>query len=229
MSEKFAFAPPKCTALKIKNSDELFPVRRVYCMGRNYAEHAREMGHEPEREKPFFFMKPSDAICQSDIFSYPPATTDVHHEVELMVLLKSGGRDIAVSDALSHVFGYAVSLDMTRRDHQQEAKKAGRPWEIGKAFDHSAPCSEIALASEIGHPACGAINLHRNGKAAQHGDLDQQIWDVPEIIVYLSSLFELKAGDVIMTGTPAGVGSVAVGDKLEASIERVGHLTVTVV
>lgn len=228
MSETFALPLPRRAALRIRNSDDLFPVRRVYCIGRNYAEHAREMGHDPDREDPFFFQKPADALDQSGEFPYPPATSEVHHEVELVVLLKSGGHDIPVEDALEHVFGYAVGLDMTRRDLQQAAKKAGRPWEVGKAFDRSAPCSQVVRVSEIGHPTKGAIGLARNGAPAQHGDLTQQIWSVPEIISYLSSLLELAAGDVIMTGTPAGVGSVESGDRLEASIEQVGSLVVRV-
>ena len=226
---RFAFEPPARAVARIKETDAVFPVRRIYCIGRNYAEHAVEMGHDPSRETPFFFLKPADALDQSGEFPYPPGTQDVHHEVELTVFLKSGGRDISTSDALSHVFGYAVGLDMTRRDLQQEAKKSGRPWEIGKGFDRSAPCSEIVAAGVTGHPARGAITLAVNGTPVQRGDLNQQIWKVPEIIAYLSSLFELAAGDVIMTGTPAGVGSVSAGDKLDAEIEGVGRLSIIVI
>jgi fumarylpyruvate hydrolase len=224
----FAIAPEPPVAITIRDSDKAFPVRRIYCVGRNYAEHTKEMGGDPNREVPFFFQKPADAADQSGRFPYPPATKDVHHEVELMVYLKSGGRDIPAEAALDCVFGYGVGLDMTRRDLQAEAKKAGRPWTTGKAFDRSAPCSDIAPVSQIGHPEHAEIKLARNGTVVQRSDLDQQIWRVPEVISYLSSLFELKAGDVIMTGTPAGVGPVSIGDELEARIEGVGHFKVKV-
>jgi len=187
------------------------------------------MGHDPNREEPFYFQKPADAMDQSGEFPYPPATGSVHYEVELVVLLKSGGRDIPVERALDHVFGYAVGLDMTRRDLQQAAKAAGRPWEIGKAFDRSAPCSEVLPVATIGHPGNAAIRLKRNGSIVQSGNLNQQIWSVAEIISYLSSLVELVAGDAIMTGTPAGVGEVASGDELEGSIDTVGTLTARVI
>lgn len=224
-------AVPKLTAphARVAGTDQLFPVRRVYCVGRNYAEHAREMGHDPTREAPFFFQKPSDALDQSGKFPYPPGSSDVQHEVELIVFIGQGGRNIPVDQALSHVFGYGVGLDMTRRDLQQQAKAAGRPWEVGKAFDHSAPCSMVMPASTVGHPGEGRIWLRRNAAIVQDGDLRQQIWKVPEVIAYLSSLFELVPGDVIMTGTPAGVGPVAVGDVLVAGIENVAELRVDVV
>ena len=193
----------------------VFPVRRVYCIGRNYAAHAIEMGHDPDREPPFFFQKNPDSLDASGEMPYPVGTSDLHHEIEMMVALKSGGRDIALEDALSHVWGYGVALDMTRRDLQGEAKKVGRPWEIGKSFEHSAPISPLLPVSQVGHPSTGEITLHVNGALRQGGDLAQMIWKTPEIIRYLSQYFELAAGDVILTGTPAGVGPVARGDVME--------------
>lgn len=207
----------------------VFPVRRVYCIGRNYAAHAVEMGHDPNRESPFFFQKNPDNLDASGRFPYPPHSSDVHHEVELVVALKSGGTNIPVADALNHVWGYAVSLDMTRRDLQNEAKKQGRPWEIAKSFEHSGPVGPLRPVSEVGHPDSGRIELKVNGALKQEGDLNQMIWKVPEMISYLSEYFELKAGDIIMSGTPSGVGAVVRGDKMEASIAGLGDLTVTVV
>jgi fumarylpyruvate hydrolase len=225
----YLFAPSAVPSLPIKGSDKLFPVHRIYCVGRNYAEHAIEMGHDPSRETPFFFQKNIDSLVMNDgVFPYPDASNDVHHELEMVVALKSGGKNIAVEAALSHVFGYAVGLDMTRRDLQGEAKKAGRPWEVGKAFEMAAPCSELMPAAEIGHPAKGAVTLKVNGAVKQQGNLDQLIWKVPEMIAYLSGLFELKAGDLIYSGTPAGVGPVKKGDKLLGTIEGVGELRITV-
>jgi fumarylpyruvate hydrolase len=206
-----------------------FPVRRVYCIGRNYAAHAVEMGHDPSRESPFFFQKNPDNLDSSGQFPYPPHSSDVHHEVELVVALKSGGTNIPVSDALNHVWGYAVSLDMTRRDLQNEAKKLGRPWEIAKAFERSGPVGPLKPVSEVGHPDRGRVELKVGGSIKQEGDLNQMIWKVPEMISYLSEYFELKAGDIIMSGTPSGVGPVVRGDTLEASIAGVGTLTVKVV
>ena len=205
-----------------------FPVRRIYCVGRNYAAHAIEMGHDPDREAPFFFQKNPDNIDTSGNFPYPPHSSDVHHEVELSVMLKSGGSNISVDSALDHVFGYALSLDMTRRDLQGEMKKAGRPWEIGKAFEHSAPMGPVHPADQVGHLSEGAITLHVNGDLRQEGDLNQLIWKVPEMIAYLSEYFELAAGDVIMSGTPSGVGPVARGDVMEIAVAGLGSMTVTV-
>jgi fumarylpyruvate hydrolase len=225
----YIIAPPVRPALPVKGSPKLFPVRRIYCVGRNYAEHAREMGGNPEREIPFFFQKnPDSLVLDGGVFPYPPKSDDVHHEIELVVALKSGGRDVTAADALNHVFGYAVGLDMTRRDLQAEAKKAGRPWETGKAFDCAAPCSALARAAEFGHPRDGAVSLSVNGVEKQRGDLRDMIWSVPEIIAHLSGLFELKAGDLIYTGTPSGVGPVRRGDLLNGSIAGIGTLTVTV-
>lgn len=206
----------------------VFPVRRVYCIGRNYAAHAIEMGHDPDREPPFFFQKNPDSLDASGEMPYPVGTSDLHHEIEMMVALKSGGRDIALEDALSHVWGYGVALDMTRRDLQGEAKKLGRPWEIGKSFEHSAPISPLLPVSQVGHPSTGEITLHVNGALRQEGDLAQMIWKTPEIIRYLSQYFELAAGDVILTGTPAGVGPVARGDVMEGKVAGLGTLRVHV-
>ena len=206
-----------------------FPVRRVYCIGRNFAAHAVEMGHDPDREPPFFFQKNPDNLDASGRFPYPPHTSDVHHEVELLVGLKSGGRNIPLEKALDHVWGYGVSLDMTRRDLQGQAKKMGRPWEIGKAFEHSGPVGPLLPVEQLGHPDQGRISLHVNGELRQDGDLNQMIWKVPEMISYLSEYFELQAGDVIMAGTPSGVNAVVKGDVMEANIEGVGSLTVHVV
>ena len=224
----YVITPPSQVTTPIAGTDELFPVRRVYCIGRNYADHAIEMGHD-SREPPFFFQKNPDNIDASGTFPYPPKTSDVHHEIELVVALKSGGQNIAISDALDHVYGYALGLDMTRRDLQGEMKKMGRPWEIGKAFEQSAPVGPIVPASDIGHPESGKIELKVNGDVRQTGDLNQMIWKVPEMIAYLSEYYVLAAGDLIMSGTPAGVGPVAVGDVLEGSVEGVGEFTVTVI
>jgi fumarylpyruvate hydrolase len=228
-NSRYIFAPHPLPTLPIRGSDKLFPVHRIYCVGRNYAEHAIEMGHDPNREAPFFFQKNPDTLVPSGgTFPYPDASKDVHHELEMVVALKSGGKDIARDKALGHVFGYAVGLDMTRRDLQGEAKKLGRPWEVGKAFESAAPCSEIVQASAIGHPAQGAVWLEVNGEPRQKGDLNQLIWKVPEMIAYLSGLFELRAGDLIFSGTPAGVGPVKRGDVLHGGVDGVGELKVTV-
>ena len=206
-----------------------FPVRRVYCIGRNYAAHAVEMGHDPDREPPFFFQKNPNNLDSSGSFPYPPHSKDVHHEVELLVALKSGGTNIKLEDALSHVYGYGVCLDMTRRDLQGEAKKMGRPWEIGKAFELSGPVGPVQPVAKVGHPDKGRIAVSVNGQPRQEGDLNQMIWKVPEMISYLSEYFELQAGDVIMAGTPSGVGAVERGDVMDCMIEGVGTLTVKVV
>ena len=220
---------PVQAALPVAGSSAMFPVRRLYCVGRNYAEHTREMGHDPDKEAPFFFMKTADSLRTDGKFPYPAGSKDVHWEIELVVALKSGGKNIKAADALSHVYGYAIALDMTRRDLQAEAKKTGRPWEIGKSFDDSAPCTAIQPASRIGHPAKGAIWLDLNGVRKQSGDLSQLIWDVPSQIEYLSGLWELQAGDLIFTGTPAGVGAVHKGDHLKGHVDGVGDLDVVVI
>jgi fumarylpyruvate hydrolase len=221
---------PKQVSLPVQGSAQHFPVARIFCVGRNYAEHAREMGHDPNREPPFFFLKPATAIVAGDgEFPYPSLSQDVHHELELVVALGKGGSQIAEADALSHVYGYAVGLDMTRRDLQGEAKKMGRPWDTGKAFDFSAPCSAIVPASSIGHPSKGAVVLEVNGEIRQRGDLQDLIWNIPETIAYLSTLFCLMPGDLIYSGTPAGVGPVKPGDVMKGSVEGVGHLVSKVV
>ncbi|MEM1268074.1 MAG: fumarylacetoacetate hydrolase family protein [Pseudomonadota bacterium] len=225
----FVIAPPEVPALPVLGTEAHFPVRRVYCIGRNYAAHAVEMGHDPDREPPFFFQKNPSDLDPVGWFPYPPGTTDVHHEVEVAVFLQSGGADISEADALEHVFGYALALDMTRRDLQAEMKRLGRPWEIAKAFEHSAPVGPIHPADQIGHPASGRIALSVNGALRQDGDLSQMIWKVPEMIAYLSTFTTLSAGDVILTGTPAGVGPVARGDRLEAMASGLGQLIVEVV
>lgn len=206
-----------------------FPVRRIYCIGRNYAAHAVEMGHDPDREDPFFFQKNPDNLDASGEFPYPVKSEDVHHEIELLVALKSGGTDIGLDTALDHVWGYAVALDMTRRDLQGIAKKMGRPWEIGKSFERSAPVTELKSVADIGHPSEGRIALEVNGSVTQEGDLNQMIWKVPEMISYLSEYFELAAGDVIMSGTPSGVGPVKKGDRLVGTIDGIGTLEVVVI
>lgn len=225
----YVFPPMRPPALPIKGSDKLFPVHRIYCVGRNYAEHAREMGSDPDREPPFFFQKNPDNLLTSRELRYPSQTADLHFEVELVVALMSGGVDIEPPAALSLVYGYAVGLDMTRRDLQNAAKKTGRPWEVGKAFEHSAPCTPIVPSSTIGHPERGEIWIDVNGERRQTGDLSQMIWSIPNQVAFLSRLFELAAGDLIFTGTPAGVGSTKRGDRLHGHIAGVGDLEVVVV
>jgi fumarylpyruvate hydrolase len=205
----------------------VYPVRRIYCVGRNYAAHAREMGADPTREDPFFFAKPADAIVPDGAtIPFPPATKNLHHEFELVVALKSGGSNVPVGSALDLVYGYAAGLDMTRRDLQNAAKAAGKPWDMGKGFDRSAPCSALYTAKRIGHPAKGVIQLKVNGEVKQKGDLADLIWNVAETIAFLSGLVELAAGDLIYTGTPEGVGPVKPGDVLEGHIDGVSDLTV---
>jgi fumarylpyruvate hydrolase len=219
--------------IAVRESDLTFPARRVYCVGRNYADHAREMGHDPDREEPFFFMKPADSlvVCgpEGGRIAYPPKTTDLHHEIELVVALGEAGRDIAPGDAERLVFGYAVGIDLTRRDLQGEAKERRRPWEVGKSFDGAAPVSPIVPAQTIGHPSKGRIWLSVDGAVRQDGDLAQMIWNVPEIIAHLSDYFSLAAGDLIFTGTPAGVGPLARGARIQGGIEGVGEIALTIV
>ncbi|PWC44825.1 fumarylacetoacetate hydrolase family protein [Azospirillum sp. TSO22-1] len=206
-----------------------FPVRRIYCVGRNYAAHAREMGADPDREPPFFFAKPADAVvADGATVPYPPQTKNLHHEIELVVAIGKAGADIPVESALEHVYGYAVGLDLTRRDLQNAAKKEGKPWDMGKGFDASAPCGTIRRAADIGHPDKGAVTLTVNGELRQKGDLNDLIWSVAETISYLSGLVELKPGDLIYTGTPEGVGPVVTGDRLEGAVEGVGTLAITI-
>ena len=220
--------------IPIAGSIDLFPVRRIYCIGRNYAAHAREMGSDPTREPPFFFQKPTDAIqvvaagTVAD-HPYPSLTKNYHYEVELVAALKSGGKNIAMDQALDHVFGYAVGLDMTRRDLQRGMGDQKKPWEIGKSFDRSAPIGPIHLASKIGHYAKGEISLAVNGAQKQKADLSFMIWSVAEQIAKLSEAFELMAGDIIYSGTPENVGPVVVGDKIVCKIDGLPDLSVTIV
>ena len=227
-AKSYVIPPPSQSAIAIAGSDQVFPVRRIWCVGRNYLEHIKEMGQD-EREPPFFFAKPADAIVpDGGTAPYPSLTKDMHHEVELVVALKSGGRNIPVAKALDHVWGYGVGIDLTRRDLQIASRDIKRPWEIGKAFDASGPCGPLKPATEIGHPEKGRITLKCNGKVRQDGDLAQMIWNVPEVISKLSEMVALAPGDIIMTGTPSGVAATVPGDKLECEVEGVGKLTVTI-
>ncbi|WP_099865250.1 fumarylacetoacetate hydrolase family protein [Pararhizobium haloflavum] len=227
--ESYVIAPPAIVALPVEGSDDLFPVNRVFCIGRNYAAHAVEMGHDPDKEPPFFFFKSPSNIAVGEDFPYPSKTSDVHHEIELVVALEKGGTNISVDKALDHVYGYAVGLDMTRRDLQGEAKKMGRPWEVGKSFEKSAPCGPLVPAAKIGHPTEGEVTLDVNGERRQTGDLNQLIWKIPEMIAILSEYFELQPGDLIMTGTPSGVNAISKGDTMVGKVAGVGEITVKVV
>ncbi|SDM84288.1 fumarylpyruvate hydrolase [Methylobacterium phyllostachyos] len=224
--------PPRI-ALPIVGSSDFFPVRRVYCVGRNYAAHAREMGADPDREPPFFFMKPADALqivgSEPAPHPYPPKTSNYHFEVELVAALAGGGSDLPVEGALDHVYGYAIGLDMTRRDLQDEAKKLSRPWDTGKAADSSGPIGALHPASLVGHPAQGPITLSVDGETRQKGDLGDMIWSVAEQVAYLSGYFTLQPGDLIFTGTPSGVGAVERGQRMVASIAGLGAITLDVV
>lgn len=225
----FVFEPRPPVAIPVDDG-RLFPVRRVYCVGRNYAAHAREMGGSPEREPPFFFAKPADAVVigGADI-PYPAATSDLHHEVELVVAIGRAGVDIPEAQALTHVWGYAAGVDLTRRDLQADAKKLARPWDMAKGFDRSAPVGSIAPVERIGHPTTGRIALAVNGAARQHADIGEMIWSVPEIVAYLSRLVRLEAGDLIFTGTPEGVGALQPGDLAEGTVEGVGTVSARIV
>ena len=219
---------PRPATIAVAGTDAVFPVRRIWCVGRNYADHAREMGHDPNREPPFFFQKPADAVVPSgSTLRYPPMSKDVHHEIELVVAIGKAGANVPVASALDLVFGYGVGLDMTRRDLQAEAKKLARPWELGKSFDESCPVTALVPAARIGHPARGAIWLKVNGEVRQKGDLDQQIWRVEETIAYLSQFVALEPGDIILNGTPAGVGPCKARDRLEGHVDGIGDLVIT--
>ena len=219
------FAAPAPPTVEVSGRSERFPVHRIYCVGRNYAAHVREMGGDPQREPPFFFTKPADAVVANGAaVPYPPRTATLHHEIELVVAIGRGGSAIAIDDALDYVFGYAVGNDLTRRDLQAAARESGKPWDVAKGFDCSAPISAIHPVSDVGHPRRGAIWLKVNGEARQQADLAEMIWNVPEIIAELSTYYALVAGDLIFTGTPAGVGAVRRGDALEGGIDGLGIL-----
>jgi fumarylpyruvate hydrolase len=225
----YVISPPPIPTLPVDGTSDQFPVGRIFCVGRNYADHAREMGHDPNREPPFFFVKPGSAILpEGQDFFYPRLTQNVHYEFELVAAIGTGGANVRAEDALKHIYGYAVGLDMTRRDLQDQAKALRRPWEAAKAFDHSAPCSRVMPAARIGHPDRGAIWLEVNGKRVQSSDISALIWKVPEIITELSTLFTLMPGDLVFTGTPAGVGAVQRGDSLHGCVEGVAELTLRV-
>ena len=231
----FVFPPHRPVALPVAGSAARFPVRRIFCVGRNYAEHAREMGATDQaegREPPFFFMKPGDAVVGGTgevAVAYPPATANLHHEVELVVALGAGGADVTVDAAPGLIFGYAVGLDLTRRDLQARAKEKGHPWDMGKGFDQSAVCGAIHPVTEVGHPAAGEIRLEVNGEMRQRGDLADMLWRVPAIVANLSTLVRLEAGDLIYTGTPSGVGPLQRGDRLAGSVAGVGTLAARIV
>jgi fumarylpyruvate hydrolase len=225
---KYAVPAPGIVTVPVEGGDP-FPVRRVYCVGRNYAAHAREMGHDPDREEPFFFMKPADAILLAKTMPYPPMTKDLHHELEMVVAIGKGGTNIPVEKALEHVFGYGVGLDMTRRDVQAEAKKLGRPWDFGKGFDASAPCTGLIPASKSGHISKGRIELKVNGETRQKSDVSMLIWSVPELIFKISQYMRLEPGDLIFSGTPEGVAAVKKGDKLVGHVDGLPELEVTIV
>ncbi|SNT38202.1 fumarylpyruvate hydrolase [Noviherbaspirillum humi] len=228
----YAVPPAPIHTLAVAGRSERFPVNRIFCVGRNYAAHAREMGKDPTRELPFFFMKPAsatvDAANGEATIPYPPKTSNFHHEIELVVAIGKGGADIAEADALSHVYGYAVGLDMTRRDVQLEARDKGRPWEFGKSFSQSAPIGALHRAQDIGHPQSAAIMLTVNGEPRQSSDIDKLIWSVAESIAFLSAYETLEPGDIIMTGTPEGVNAVKPGDVMRGSVAGLGEITVRV-
>ena len=236
MNDNFIIPAHTIVGVPVNGSDARFPVRRIYCVGRNYAAHARDMGFDPEREPPFFFCKPNDAESIVPVpagariaLPYPPRTGNYHYEIELVVAIGKAGRDIAPEDAAAHIFGYAVGLDMTRRDLQMRMREQGRPWEIGKAFDYSAPIGPITPISDSGPLEAGAIALTVDGKTAQSSDLAKLIWNVSETIAQLSTLFELRPGDLIMTGTPEGVGAVLPGQTMVGTIDGLTPITVDVV
>ena len=228
---KLALEAPPLNTLTVAGSDERFPVNRIFCVGRNYAAHAREMGKDPDREPPFFFMKPACAAvdaAQPVAIAYPPRTQNFHHEIELVVAIGRGGRDIPIASALEHVYGYAVGLDMTRRDLQLDARDKGRPWEFGKSFAQSAPIGALHRAQDIGHPSSAAITLTVNGRPRQTSDIAKLIWSVAECVAYLSEYEALEPGDLIMTGTPEGVNAVVAGDAMRGQVQGLAPIEVSV-
>lgn len=225
----YVFPPPAPASLAIAGSDARLPVRRIFCIGRNYAAHAREMGKDPDREPPFFFTKPADAVTDNGAaIPYPPQTKDFHYEMELIVVIGKEGADIPVERARDHIWGYGVGIDLTRRDLQLAARDKGRPWDEGKAFDLSAPIAPLHPASVMGHPEKGRIWLAVNGVVRQDADIAELIWDVPEVVAVLSRSMVLRPGDVIMTGTPAGVGAVVPGDRVTGGIDGLGEIEITI-
>jgi fumarylpyruvate hydrolase len=225
----YVITPPAVPSVAVEGESGRFPVRRIFCVGRNYAAHAREMGHDPDREPPFFFLKPADAIVESGAtVTYPPETTNLHYEIELVVAMGTAGFDVPVERALDLVYGYAVGIDLTRRDLQFAARDAGRPWDWGKAFDRSAPCSPIRKAASVGHRDRGRIWLSVNGALKQEADLSDLIWSVPEIISAIGRSMELKPGDLIFTGTPAGVGPIVPGDVVTGGVDGVGEIALAI-
>ncbi|MBL4613124.1 MAG: fumarylacetoacetate hydrolase family protein [Emcibacter sp.] len=229
MTENLLFEKPQVPTVTIKGSPKKFPVKRVFCVGRNYEAHAREMGVEVDREQPFYFIKTAFAVIPSGShIPYPPGTDNYHYEMELVIAIGKDGFNISVEKAHDHIYGYAAGLDMTRRDLQLVAREKGRPWDLGKDFEQSAVISEIVPASEIGHPESGAIELQVNGAVKQSADIDLLIWKIPEIIAHLSRFYHLSAGDLIYTGTPAGVGPVVAGDRITGSIANVANIELTI-
>lgn len=226
---EFVITAPETASVAVASSSARFPVRRVFCVGRNYAAHAREMGSDPNREPPFFFTKPADAVIPaSGAVPYPPSTNDLHHEIELVVALKAGGKDIDAAQALDLVWGYGVGLDLTRRDLQAVAKDAGRPWDMAKGFDASAPCSALHPVSAVGHPAQARIWLEVNGALRQEGNLDEMIWPIADVIASLSRLVMLAPGDLIYSGTPSGVGALQPGDRVRGGVDGVDTFELTI-
>jgi fumarylpyruvate hydrolase len=226
---EFIVPPPPIPAVAVAGTAQIFPVRRIFCVGRNYAAHAREMGKDPDREPPFFFMKPADTVVESgSTIPYPPETKNLHFEMELVVAIGTGGVNIKAEDALSHVFGYAAGIDLTRRDLQNIAKDLARPWDWAKGFDNSAPCGAIRPAAEIGHPSTGRIWLAVNGAVKQDADIADLIWPVPDVIAFASASMALAPGDLIYTGTPAGVGPVHPGDMITGGIIGVGEIQLSI-
>jgi fumarylpyruvate hydrolase len=226
----FVIPPVPQPSVEVNGTDDRFPVHRIYCVGRNYAKHAREMGMDPDREPPFFFSKPADALVANGTpVPYPSRTSNLHHEIEPVVAIGSGGCDIPLANAAAHVFGYAVGLDLTRRDLQFAARDQGRPWDVAKGFDCSAPVGAIRPASDMGHIERAAIWLEVNGEARQRANLSEMIWSVPEIVAELSTYFELRPGDLIFTGTPEGVGAVRRGDSLVGGIDGLETLRITII
>ena len=225
----YVITAPATPSLAVAGQDSRFPIRRVFCVGRNYGAHAREMGSDPDREPPFFFSKPADAVVPaSGAVPYPSSTNDLHHEVELVVALGSGGADIAPAAAMALVWGYGVGLDLTRRDLQAVAKDAGRPWDMAKGFDASAPCSPLIPAATLGHPQDARIWLEVNGALRQEGKLNEMIWPVADVISHLSRLVRLEAGDLIYTGTPAGVAALQRGDQVRGGVEGVAEFALSI-